>query len=66
MDALFTRLTIHAWTARKYDKVISSEVAEMHHAPATAGRYNKRLMERSGTYAEIMKTVGEARAVSLA
>lgn len=61
MDALFAGLTLRAWTARKYDKAISIEVAEMHNAPATAGRYNKRLMERSGTYARILEVLGGAR-----
>jgi hypothetical protein len=41
---MLVSLRISAWSARKYDRKISAEVAESHGASLDAGRYNKNLM----------------------
>jgi hypothetical protein len=47
--AMLVSLRISAWSARKYDKKISLEVAANHGASADAGRYNKYLMPADAT-----------------
>lgn len=42
--ALLVQLSISQWTARKYDKRVSNQVAAMNHASNNAGRYNKSLL----------------------
>ncbi|HEX5426538.1 MAG TPA: hypothetical protein VFW94_23525 [Candidatus Acidoferrales bacterium] len=42
--AILVGARISAWSARKYDRKISQEVAETHGATIEAGRYNKHLM----------------------
>jgi hypothetical protein len=44
--AMLTRLSISQWTARKYDKSVSSEVEKAHSAH-DAGRFNKLLVNKS-------------------
>jgi len=58
--AMLVRLSISQWTARKYDKNISDEVANEYHAGKDAGRYNKILIAQEAIKA-IQKVVGEAR-----
>lgn len=42
--ALLVQLSISQWTARKYDKKASQEVASSHGISTAAGRYNKSLL----------------------
>jgi hypothetical protein len=42
--AMLVKLSISAWSARKYDRKITQETNEAHGATADAGRYNKHLM----------------------
>lgn len=44
--AMLARLSISKWTARKYDKGVSTEV-EAAHAAKDAGRYNKLLVDKA-------------------
>ena len=43
-SAVLVQLSISQWTARKYDRKISKEVADSHGASADAGRYNQVLL----------------------
>ena len=42
--AMLVKLTITAWSAKKYDKKVTRETNETHGATQDAGRYNKNLM----------------------
>ena len=42
--ALLVQLTISQWTARKYDKRVTKDVAQSHGTKTEAGRYNKSLL----------------------
>lgn len=42
--ALLVQLNISQWTARKYDKRATKEVADTHNVNALVGRYNKSLL----------------------
>ena len=42
--AMLAKLSIRAWSARKYDKKITAETNEAHGATSDAGRYNKMLL----------------------
>jgi len=42
--AMLVNLSISRWTASRYDKQISAEVAVNHNTDPSAGRYNKKLM----------------------
>lgn len=42
--ALLVQLSISQWTARKYDKKVTNEVASAHGTTTAAGRYNKSLL----------------------
>ena len=42
--ALLVQLNISQWTARKYDKRATKEVADTHNVNAVVGRYNKSLL----------------------
>lgn len=60
--ALLGTLHIHMWTARKYDRKISSGVATAHNTKEEAGRYNKRLLPFEAPSYEAVKLVaGQAR-----
>lgn len=50
--AMLVSLNISSWTARKYDRKVSQEVADAHGASIDAGRYNKHLLP---TTADITK-----------
>ena len=42
--ALLVQLSVSQWTARKYDKKVTHEVASAHGTTSAAGRYNKSLL----------------------
>ena len=51
--AMLVHLKLSKWSATKYDKKVSEEVAAQHNADA--GRYNKRLIPKGkNTYAEVI------------
>lgn len=53
--AILVSLRISAWSARKYDRKVSQEVATAHGTTLDAGRYNKHLMpEDAKTYKALM------------
>lgn len=58
--AMLVRLSISQWTARKYDKKVSENVATQYMADKNAGRYNKVLVAEEAIKA-IQKTANEAR-----
>ena len=57
---LLVRLNISQWTARKYDKRVTQEVADTHGVQSDAGRYNKVLIE-SGEIKKVSKATNAAR-----
>lgn len=57
--AMLVALNISQWSARKYDRKVSKEVAEQHHA-GDAGRYNKLLIAHAAIK-EVAKAAGDAR-----
>ena len=42
--ALLVQLSISQWTARKFDKKVTNDVANTHGVASSAGRYNKALL----------------------
>lgn len=44
--AMLVRLAAHNWTARKFDRDVSDEVADLHGSDATLGRFNKMLVPK--------------------
>jgi hypothetical protein len=58
--AMLYRLSIGVWSARKHDREVSDEIAELHDADKDAGRYNKLLVPKK-SLAEIRKIVSAAR-----
>ena len=61
--AMLVSLKISAWSAKKYDKKISQEVAAKHSASVDMGRYTKRLLPQDAkTYAALNVALGELRA----
>jgi len=56
--ALLTQLHIHIWTARRYDRKISAEVATQHNTKEEAGRYNKRLLPFEAESYDTVKLIG--------
>lgn len=42
--ALLVQLTVSQWTARKYDKKVTEQIATQHDTVIEAGRYNKSLL----------------------
>lgn len=42
--AVLVNLNIRSWSARKFDRAISKEIADAHGTDIDAGRYNKKLM----------------------
>ena len=60
--AMLVSLRLSSWTARKYDKRISNEVASQHGATQDAGRYNKMLLPGDcASYKALMSLVGAIR-----
>lgn len=58
--ALLVQLNVSQWTARKYDRKITAEIANQHGASMEAGRYNKRLLD-SVELEEVHKLTGMIR-----
>lgn len=57
--AMLVSLKLSKWSATKYDKKVSLEIAKQHNADADAGRYNKRLISKGkNSYAELMTLFG--------
>lgn len=42
--ALLAQLNVSQWTARKYDKKVTQQIADQHNTVTSAGRYNKSLL----------------------
>lgn len=61
--AMLVQPTISVWTARRYDRTASEEVAELHKADAVrAGRYNKCLINvKAPEYVAVQSIQGAAR-----
>jgi hypothetical protein len=60
--AILVSLRISAWSARKYDRKVSEEVAKSHGTTIDAGRYNKHLMpEDAKTYKALMSHIAALR-----
>jgi len=58
--AVLVRLSVSQWTARKYDKRVTQEVADNHGVQSDAGRYNKVLIE-SAEIKKVTKATNAAR-----
>lgn len=58
--AMLVRLSVSQWTARKYDKRVSANVAAQYQAALSAGRYNKALVA-DDALKTIQKKINEAR-----
>jgi len=58
--AMLASLSIHQWSAKKFDKKVSKEVAQQHNASEDVGRYNKSLIAKSALE-KIAKIAGAAR-----
>ena len=58
--AVLVKLSISQWTARKYDKRVTQEVANTHGVQADSGRYNKVLVE-SSEIKKVSKATNAAR-----
>ena len=59
--AMLASLTIRQWTARKYDKKVSRDVANAHGSDIHMGRYNKSLLAKTALE-EIQRVASQARA----
>ena len=58
--AMLAVLTIRTWSASKYDRKVSDEVAERHSASQNAGRYRKSLLPQESTSLEKVKKAATA------
>lgn len=58
--AMLCSLSISQWSASKYDRQASEEIAAQHGAQPDVGRYNKLLIPKE-TLAEVRRLAGEAR-----
>ena len=58
---LLITLHLHAFTARKYDRKVSTKTAETHQASKDAGRYNKKLIDTEKYLKPITKLQSEIR-----
>jgi hypothetical protein len=58
--AVLIKLSVSQWTARKYDKQVTQEVADNHGVQSDAGRYNKVLIE-SSEIKKVTKATNAAR-----
>lgn len=60
--AMLVDLSISVYTARKFDKKVTREVADQHHTTDKAGRYNKNLLPIDApSYKAVMQASGAAR-----
>jgi len=60
--ALLVQLSISQWTARKYDKKVTREVADNHGTTMDAGRYNKSLLPMNDLLDNVHKKAAFIRA----
>lgn len=62
--AVLVSLNISAWSARKYDKQVTAEVLDAHHAETKAGRFTKALLPADATsYKSLSQAIGQARTI---
>lgn len=59
--ALLVQLNISQWTARKYDKRVTQQVADQHGTTTAAGRYNKSLLPLNDLLDRVHKKAGFIR-----
>ena len=59
--ALLVQLSVSQWTARKYDKKATKEVADAHGTTTAAGRYNKSLLPMNDLLNDIHKKTTHIR-----
>lgn len=59
--ALLVQLNISQWTARKYDKKATQEVAHSHGVNASVGRYNKSLLPMNDYLSNVHQKAGYIR-----
>jgi hypothetical protein len=59
-QAMLCAVSISMWSARKFDRDVSDEIARRHNAQNDAGRYNKNLLPRDALE-ELTKISSEAR-----
>lgn len=59
--ALLVQLTISQWTARKYDKRRTQEIADVHGVEARVGRYNKALLPGTDILEDIHRKTNSIR-----
>lgn len=59
--ALLVQLSVSQWTARKYDKRASRQVAEMNHSFVDQGRYNKSLLPMNDLLDDVHKKTSYIR-----
>lgn len=59
--ALLVQLSISQWTARKYDKKATQEVASSHGTTTAAGRYNKSLLPMSDALENVHRKAAHIR-----
>jgi hypothetical protein len=58
--SMLVRLNISQWSARKFDRKVTREIAAQYQTPEDAGRYNKALISME-MIKEIQKAAGSAR-----
>lgn len=59
--ALLVQLNISQWTARKYDKRVTQEIANTHGASTQVGRYNKSLLAANDYLSNVHAMAGAIR-----
>jgi hypothetical protein len=59
--ALLVQFNVSQWTARKYDKKATKEVADAHGVNASVGRYNKALLPLNDYLANVHQKTGYIR-----
>ena len=60
--AMLAAVHISVWTATKHDREVSRQVANQHGAHASAGRYNKKLLQQAAKLDAIRTLAGQIRA----
>lgn len=62
--AMLVSLSVSAWTARKFDRKVTDEIHQAHHAKSDVGRYNKHLLggkDSAASHAAVMTAAGALR-----
>lgn len=60
--AMLVNLSISVWSARRYDKKVTGEVAQNYHTSERAGRYNKSLLPIDApSYKAVIQAANSAR-----